>query len=171
MSEERSWAEDTVALGRDQIEGATETEPTPSRGLQGRRPGVPKAAGLLVGIGVMVLLVGLLGGGGEKESPTMERPAPDRAATGEWTGTTPMTTGGARPTPHRDGPLAIGRGRPAPEAPPKARPSPEPVPEPAEPETTPVYEPAPEPVAEPDPPPAPRPAAVPETPAAVEFGM
>jgi len=170
MSEERSWAEDTVALGRDEVEGVGEV-PTPSRDQQRRRGGGLKAAALLAAIGVIVVLVGLLGGGGAGKSEG-ERTAPERTVTGEKNeAPLPMATGRPRTARHRAGRLAFGRGRPAPKSPQRSKPRPEAAPEVVEPEAAPVYEPAPEPVAAPEPTPGPSPSPAPETPAAVEFGM
>lgn len=170
MSEGRSWGEDAVALGRDQI-GAADPKVTSSRDPQHRRAAGPRAAGLLAGIGAVVLLVGLLGGGAN--NPKVEGTAATRSVAGERIETAPRPAGSARTARHRAGGLAVGRGRPASKPPQSESPRAEAAPEAFEPEAAPVYEPAPEPVAapEPTPAPAPSPPPAPETPAAVEFGM
>lgn len=168
MSEERSWAEDTVELGA--ADRRAPSEPTTAPPARRPRPGRQRAAAAIGIAGAAVIVLVLLGGGGDSQ----ERPEaaikaePERGAQVERKTTIPSEPSFHRPARRRAGSLAVGLARRAPK-PEKSKPAPAPAP--AEPEAVPTYEAAPEPGAEPAPAPEASPAPAPETPAAVEFGM
>lgn len=172
MSEERSWAEDTVALGsRERGEEAEPGRAAPTRPPRRRRPGRWGGPALIASVGALVLTIAALAGGGDgtdsgqaivpkrEQAQPLEMWRPDPADTGVW-----------RQVRRRSGSLEIAKARRAPE-PARTQTEPPQEPAPVEEEPAPVYEPAPEPVVEPEPAPGPSPAPAPETPAAVEFGM
>jgi hypothetical protein len=166
MSEERTWAEDTVALGAGNRRAPL--EPTAAPPPRPRRPRWLKAAPLMASAGAAVVVLALIGGGGDSPArPEAIKPEPERNLPIERT-RTPSRPTLERPVRRRAGSLAVGLARRAPKP---AKPEPSPTPAPVEPEPPPAYEPAPEPVAEPAPVPEPSPAPEPETPAVVEFGM
>lgn len=168
MSEERSWAEDTVELGAVDRRAPSEPKaaPLPRRG-QGRR-GAATAIGVT---GAAMIVFSLLGGGGDGRDRREAKAEPERRATVETETAIPSQPSYRRPVERQAGSFAVGLARRVPKPP---KPKPAPAPPPAAPEAVPTYEPVPEPVAEPAPtPPAPEASAAPalETPAAVEFGM
>jgi hypothetical protein len=168
MSEERSWAEETVELGAVDRRAPSEPEAAPPL----RRRGGPGRAGAAAAIGLagaaMIALV-LIGGGsdGAKRAEAIKA-EPRRGAGVERATTIAPRPSFDRPVRRRAGSLAIGLARQAPKPP---RPKLPPAPAPAAPEEAATYEAPPEPVAEPAPAPEASPAPAPETPAAVEFGM
>lgn len=167
MSEERSWAEDTVELGA--VDRRAPSEPTAAPPARRRRPGRQGAAAAIGIAAAAVIVFALLGGAGDSgKRPEAIKADPERSAQVEQKTTIPSKQSLHRPVRRRAGSLAIGLAQRAPK--PK-RSKPAPAPAPPEPEAVPTYEAAPEPVAEPVPAPEARPAPVPETPAAVEFGM
>lgn len=167
MSEERSWAEDTVELGTG--DRAAPSEPRPAPPSRRRRPEGRRAAAAIGVAGAVVIVLALLGGAGDGgESPETVEAEPERSAPVERKTTASPLPSLHRPVRRRAGSLAIGLARRAPKP---SETKPAPAPAPAEPEAEPTYEPAPEPVAEPAPTPEASPAPTPGTPAAVEFGM
>lgn len=168
MSEERSWAEDTVELGAGDRRAPSETTAAPPP--RPRRPGRLRSAAAIAFAGAAVIVFGLIGAGGDSRARrTAVKAEPEQSVRIERT-TVPSRPILERPVRRRAGSLAVGLARRAPK-PAKPKPRPAPAPAPVEPEAPPAYEPAPEPVAEPAPAPEPSPAPAPETPAAVEFGM
>lgn len=172
MSEERSWAEDTVVLGsRDRGEEAEPERVAPTRRPRSRRIGLRKAPALIVGLGTVMITIAVaaLAGGGDGRDSLQATTRPDRIVPVEREQQAPQIAGGGRPQVGRQvGPLEIAEGRRAPK-PARSKTEPAQAPASVEEEPAPVYEPAPEPVVEPEPEPSAAPA--PETPAAVEFGM
>ncbi len=167
MSEERSWADDTVELDSGARRAPREPDAVPT--ARGRRPGGLGAAAAIGVAGVLLIVFVLLGGGDEsRERPKTVKVERERIPSHAKT-TTPEPPSLHRPLQRRAGSLAIGLSRRAPKP---AKPQPAPAPAPVEPEAAaPTYEATPEPVAEPVPAPEASPAPAPETPAAVEFGM
>lgn len=168
MSEEHSWAEDTVALGRR--EEGPQPPPAPQRPRRRARPGGGRGRALAIGVGcavAMVMLVSAIGGDGGRSAsePTSQL----RIGAGEREGT-PVGPPTKTPKPRRKaGPLKVGPAQPA-QKPPRSNKTPAaPLAAPvAEPEPSPEYEPTPEPVPEA---PAAPPSPPSETPPSVEFGM
>lgn len=176
MSEERSWAEETVVIGgREEKIDADAAVPAIRRSRRPRRsPGGRRVAGVVVTVGAVVIFVGVIaGGGGGADRPEPISSTPHQSAPIEEKQKPPSPYKGWGPVRRQAGALEVGIARPAPKA---ARSAQRPkaatvqAPEAPELEAAPVYESAPEPVAEPEPS-APAPAPVAETPARVEFGM
>jgi hypothetical protein len=172
MSEERSWAEDTVVLGsRDPSEEAEPDRAAPTRRPRRRRPGRWRAAALIVGVGALVITVlALAGGDGQTNGGQAIVPMPEQTRPLERERGVPAARDIRRQVPRQAGALEIAKARRAPK-PARSKTEPAQAPAQVEEEPAPVYEPTPEPVVEPEPAPEPSAAPAPETPAAVEFGM
>ena len=172
MSEERSWAEDTVVLGsRDRGEEAEPERAAPTRRPRSRRHRMWRAPALIVGVGAVVITIAALAGDGDGRDSRQATTRPDRIVPVERGQRAPQIAGGGPPHVGRQvGPLEIAGARRAPK-PARSKTEPAQAPAPVQEEPAPVYEPAPEPVVEPEPVSEPSPAPAPETPAAVEFGM
>lgn len=174
MSEERSWADEAVALGREAEkrpdERAPGKQPRRARGVSGRF--------LLAMATAVVVIVGIAfaGNGGGADQPSTEAGGPTRQSVG------PSPIGTAAEDRHQAHRLKVQKAPRRPERrgrrhrrdgskskaiPPRTE-QPEAEEAPAY-EAAPEYVPEPEPAAAPPPPPAPAPAA--ETPPSVEFGM
>lgn len=176
MSEERSWADEAVAFGREAETGGPDERAAGARPQRARRVSGRFLLSMATAV-VVVLGIVFAGIGGWGDQPSMEANGPTRRSVG------PAPLGTAAEDRHRAHPIKVQKAPRRPErrgrrhrrdgSGPKTIP---PRMEQPEAEEPPTYEAAPEYVPEPEPEaaPAPPPAAPPppsETPPSVEFGM